>query len=751
MNKSWIFPEKVNDRSMIDQIVKDYTLNPVIAELMVQRGISDQKTTRMFVNSGLKYTHSPYLLKDMDIAVRRIRKAIENNESIMIYGDKDVDGITSVSIMYYALKEFGIKDVKWLLPIEGYGLGNKEVEEILKSKPSLVITVDNGIAAEEYIKVLSENGIDVIVTDHHEPVTGIPESALAVIDPKREDCKYPFTNLAGCGVAFKLCLAIVLSYDKDFMFDKTIVCYDFETTGLSGVKDEVIEIGAVKVINSIIIDKFDTLVKPDSRTVNAEVEAITGITGKMVEDGGISQGEAFRKFSTFIDDCYIMGHNSDRFDSVFLKNSLSRKNISYPKILGEIDTIKISRPLFPKKKHNLAALCTFFDISEGAYHRALSDAEMTLNLYYSLILYKSEAYRLFFRNYIDLLTLGTVADIMPLTDENRIFVKWGLKCLSSSPRLGIKALMKSASVDPKTLTSRNISFNIAPRLNTAHRMGVTEKSLNLVLSENKVDAQRLAEELEELNTLRRERVDEYYNIFEEEMLKSYDPENDLIIVVAVSGLKHGVTGIVASRLVDKYSRPVIAMVIEEPDDNGEQIAAGSARSIENYSIIEALEQTDDLLRTFGGHTGAAGFTIKSENISEFKKKIVKWSKKTVSKELLVPKLHVDLELNIKEITPKLYKELSIMAPFGVKNPEPLFVLRDAEIANIKKLGAEGLHLKITLKQGNGKIECLFWNSTEKYYEKLQSCKKIDIAGKLELNSWFGMQKAQLMVEDIKVK
>ncbi len=751
MIKSWVFPEKNYDRSLIDQIVKDYTLNPSIAEMMVQRGISDEKKIRKFINSGLKYTHSPYLLKDMDIAVRRIRSAIQNKESVTIYGDKDVDGITSVSIMYHALREFGLTDVKWLLPIEGYGLGDKEVEAILNKKPSLVITVDNGIAAEKYIKILSENGIDVIVTDHHEPVSGIPESAIAVVDPKRKDCKYPFTELAGCGVAFKLCLAIVLSFDNDFMFDKTIVCYDFETTGLSGSKDEVIEIGAVKVINSVIIEKFNTLVKPDNRSINAEVEAITGITRKMVTDSGISQGEAFRKFCEFIDGSFLIGHNSDRFDSIFLKNSLKRNNISYPKIHGEIDTIKISRPLFPKKKHNLLALCTFFDISEGVFHRALSDAEMTLNLFYCLILYKSEKYRQFFRNYIDLLTLGTVADVMPLADENRIFVKWGLKCLSSTPRPGIRALMKSASVDVKTLTARNISFNIAPRLNTAHRMGVAQKSLRLVLSENSGEAEELASEIEILNTARRERVEEYCCIFEEELLKTYDPDNDLIIVVAVSGLKHGVTGIVAARLVDKYSRPVMAMVIDEPNEAGERIAVGSSRSIEDYSIIEALEKTGDLLCSFGGHKAAAGFSIKLEDIPEFKKKIVKIGQKTVTKELLIPKLHVDLELKIKELTPKLFKELSIMEPFGMTNPDPLFVIRGAEIVKTKKLGAEGLHLKIILKQDHGNIECLFWNSTEEYYDKLIVGKKIDVAGKLELNSWFGMQKTQLMVEDIKLK
>ena len=559
MNKKWEFYN--SDEAQIKRISDKYNVSELLATVLANRGIIDEKDIALFLNPTRKDFHDPYLMPDMKVAVDRIIKAIKNQEKTMIYGDYDVDGITSITILTKFFKEQGL-EVGSYIPNrldEGYGLNKDAIRSIAEQGYKLIITVDCGISGTEEVDYAYSLGMEVIVTDHHEPLEILPK-ALAVIDCKRKDSKYPFNSLAGVGVAFKLIQAI-------------------------GIK---------------------------------------------------------------------------------------------------------------------------LNLEEKEYLK-----------------------------YLDIVCIGTISDIVPLIDENRIIAKLGLLLIEQTRSPGVKALLNAAAY--KEVNSNTISFGIAPRINACGRMGYERNALDLFLTENIVEANRITNILNEYN---KKRQDIEKKIFEEAINKITEEELDKnnAIVLGAENWHHGVIGIVASKITELYFKPSILICFE--GDEGK----GSGRSIPGFDLHTALCSSSEYLEKYGGHGMAVGLSLKKEKFEDFKNVFEEIAKQAHTEEL-VSVIKIDKEITLKDITIENVKSLNLLEPFGEANKNPIFIYKNLRIDSIRAL-SEGKHLKLTLKDGNTIINAIGFNMG-KYSEEYLIGDKIDIIGLLEINSFNGIENVQINMKDIR--
>ena len=559
MNKKWQFYN--SDEEIVKSIVKKHQISELLATVLVNRGIIEDKDIKVFLNPTRKDFHDPYLMPDMEVAVKRIIKAIENQEKTMIYGDYDVDGITSITVLSKFLKERGL-ETGFYIPNrldEGYGLNKEAIKKIADEGYKLIITVDCGISGTEEVEYAYKLGMEVIVTDHHEPLEELPK-ALAVIDCKRKDSIYPFNSLAGVGVAFKLIQAI----------------------------------------------------------------------------------------------------------GMILK------------------------------------------IEEKEYLK-----------------------------YLDIVCIGTISDIVPLFDENRVIAKLGLRLVEETRSPGLKALLKVANY--KEVNSSAVSFGIAPRINACGRMGHAEDALELFLTENIVEAGKITNKLNEYN---KERQDIERKIFEEAINKIEKDhlENNNAIVIGDKDWHHGVIGIVASKITDLYYKPSILICFE-----GEE-GKGSGRSIPGFDLHEALCESSDYLEKYGGHEMAVGLSLKKSNFEKFKEKFEELAQKAHTEEF-VSVINVDKEITSKDLSIENVRSLKSLEPFGEANKTPIFIYRNLKIDSIRAL-SEGKHLKLTLKDGNTIINAIGFNMG-KYTEEFLIGDKIDVIGVLEINTFNNIDTIQINMRDIR--
>ena len=559
MNRKWEFYKVDDDK--IREISEKHGISELLATVLYNREVLDDDEIDVFLNPKRSDFHDPYLMPDMEVAVNRIIKAIENKEKVMIYGDYDVDGITSITVLKKFLLERGL-DAGYKIPNrlnEGYGLNKTAIEKIANEGYSLIITVDCGISGNAEIDLANSLGMEVIVTDHHEPLEELP-NAVAIIDCKRKDNKYPFKSLAGVGVVFKLIQAI-------------------------------------------------------SQKLN----------------------------------------------------------------LDEKDYLK----------------------------------------------------------YLDVVCIGTISDIVPLVDENRVIAKLGLKLASVTKIPGLKSLLKSAGY--KDVNSNTVSFGIAPRINACGRMGYEEEALKLFLTENLVEADSITDKLNEYN---KERQAIEKRIFEEaiEKIETNNLDKNNAIVIGSENWHHGVIGIVASKITDLYFKPSILICFEEDGGNG------SGRSIAGFDLHDALCKSSEYLEKYGGHEMAVGLTLKKEKFDAFAENFEKIAKEAHTEEI-VSVIKVDKEISLKDITIENVNDLKLLEPFGEANKMPVFIYRNLRIDSIRAL-SEGKHLKLTLKDNNCIINAIGFNMG-KYTEEYQLGDKIDVLGVLEINSYGGVDSVQINMKDIR--
>ena len=559
MNKKWQIYDI--DENKIEEISKKYGLNKLLSTILVNRNIVDEKNIKIFLTPTRKDFHNPFLISDMEKAVERIIKAIKEKENVTIYGDYDVDGITSITVLKSFLQDRGL-EVNTYIPNrldEGYGLNNDAISKIAKTGCQLMITVDCGISAIEEIEYANSLGIETVITDHHEPVEELPK-AFAVIDNKRKDSTYPFRELAGVGVVFKLIQAISIK----------------------------------------------------------------------------------------------------------------------------------------------------------------------LNL-------KEEEYL----KYLDIVCIGTISDIVPLVDENRVITKLGLMLVKQTKNIGLKAILQVSGYNK--IDSNTISFGIAPRINACGRMGVAEEALELFLSKNVNQVNELARKLNERNRVRQETEKEIFESAKRQIEEKKLNQNNTI-VVAGENWHHGVIGIVSSKITDMYFKPSILLSFEE-----DGIGKGSGRSIPGFDLHDALMKCNDCIEKFGGHSMAIGITIKRENFEKLKNKLEEIAVEEHINEI-VPVIKIDAKIDLSEINKDMVESLKQLEPFGEGNKMPIFAFKNLKIDSIRAL-SEGKHLKLTLKDNNFIVSAIGFNMGE-LVEDYRIGDKVDIVGTLEINSFNGMDSIQINMKDM---
>ncbi len=587
-NKNWNIKRSPKDLSLIGEIAEYLGVSLPIATVIVNRGYRTFSEAEAFVKKNQEILHDPFLLNDMDKAVSRIKSAIHNNEKITVYGDYDVDGVTSVSIVYLYLENAGA-DVDYYIPCrksEGYGVSKEAIDKLSANGTKLIITVDTGVTAIYETEYAKSIGIDMVITDHHECTDALPD-AIAVINPKRRDTTYPFSNLAGVGVAFKLLCAL----------EKEIV-------------------------------------------------------------------------------------GADLIDSV--------RNVA--------------------------------------------------------------------NKYSDLTAIGTIADVMPVIDENRILISYGLKMAECSDKIGLSTLIEHCrngegksgyrSKQRKKLTSGFVGFTVAPRINAAGRIDSASLATELFLAKDPKEANEYSLKLFEIN---RERQATENKIADEAFLlaESNDAEKESIIILDNSCWHHGVVGIVSSRVTERYGVPSILISFEGNDDVNDldAIGKGSGRSVSGMNLVNALQSCEDLLEKFGGHELAAGLSIKRRNLPEFKRRMSEYAKKCFAGAEPEQILDIDCELDACEISLNLANELCYLEPFGVSNPTPVFALRNAVISDITPVGMNR-HLKLSIVKDTYVFTAMLFSTTYKEFG-LSVGDEIDLAFTLDINEYNGISSVQIGIKDIK--
>ena len=645
------------DKNILSYLQKQLDLPEITLKILLSRGFNTIEEINNFVYPRKEELFNPFVFNDMYKTVLRIKKAIENQEKILIYADRDVDGITSLSILYNTIFTLG-GDVVWYIPSdEGYGLSCNVLDKYKAEGVKLIITVDCGISAVSEIDYANSLGIEVIVTDHHEPPQdGLP-NAYCIIDPKIVSCDYPFKELAGCGVSFKVSQALMQTYGK--YFDKKIV--------ILAVKED--KSYLITLVNDIIIKE---------------------------------------------EELNVLNIDLSMYEKIITNNSSSFNNIEN-KVIELIETDKKD------------------DIKEIAYE--------LLNKYRKKIFETDGRMLEFFENNIDLVALGSVADIVPLINENRILVKYGLSVLNKdySKRFGLNFIFDEYLKDKK-ISAKNISWNIAPILNAAGRMGNASVAANLILADDKYNANNFFVELKKLNNDRKELQNENIKQFNILLKQQCDIENDNILVVSASNLSHGVTGIVASQMVKLYGKPVILFI--EDKQKGE--ATGACRSIDGFDIVSALDKTKDLLVKFGGHHQAAGLTINIDKIGEFRNRIKQIAKDSISTEMVAKKISIDCELKINDINRRTYNDLLLMEPFGASNSVPIFLLKNVSFEEISIIGQTQEHLRLKICKDGISIPAVFWGAA-KYIDDFGYKERFDILFNMDLNR----ENVQLIILDVK--
>ena len=553
----WQFAPQVEDADFT-KIAKKAGLGPEVARLLFERGIQDQESLKKFLEPSLEDLYDPYLLHDMEKAVERIRRAIEDGENILIYGDYDADGMTSASIIKESLEQLGA-ECRVYLPnrfTDGYGPNASVYKYFIEQEGiSLIVTVDNGVAGHEAIELAQSMGVDVIVTDHHSMPETLPD-AYAIIHPEHPDANYPFKHLAGCGVAFKLACAL------------------------------------------------------------------------------------------------------------------------------------------------------------------LEEVQVEL---------------------LDLVAIGTIADMVSLTDENRILVQYGLEMLGHTQRIGLQEILDMAGIAANEVTDETVGFQIAPRLNALGRLDDPNPAIDLLTGFDDEEAHEIALMIHQKNEERKEIVQSIY----EEAKTMVNPEKK-VQVLAKEDWNPGVLGIVAGRLLEELGQTVIVLNIEDGR------AKGSARSVEAVDIFEALDPHRDLFIAFGGHAGAAGMTLEVENLEALSQVLENYILETGIDLSGKKTINLDEELDLETLNLEMLKNFERLAPFGMDNQKPIFYIRDFHVESARTMGAGNAHLKLKISKGEASFEVVAFGQG-RWATEFSQTKNLELAVKLSINQWNGQTALQLMMVDARVE
>jgi len=725
----------------LHQDIKSTLLLPeFILNIAKNRGIDSYASIMEFTFPQVLSLRSPFALNDMDKAIYRIQEAIKNKEKILIFGDKDADGVTSTAIIYRIITKFD-GDISYRVPEgeEHYGISKVAIDDAKSKGISLIITVDCGITAVEEAKYTKELGIDLIISDHHEPLEALPES-LALINPKLHD--YPFPYLAGAGVALKIAQGLAESYFLE-EFDQEFVCFDIETTGLDPENDEITEIAAIIIKNGIEIRHFQCLIKI-SGILDPKIIEITSITNEMLQNEGINIIDALNQFIEFIGERSLVGHNIIGFDMKFLQIQL-QKHLQQEILNLPIDTLNIAKVMFKSlKSHTLFSVGEFLGVfvDHTKLHRALNDVRLNAEVYHRMILTRSRPIQQTLSELIPLAAIGTVADIMPLQDENRVIVHMGInKNNIKLTTTGLITLLRRLKL-MDSYDSRAISWVLGPILNSPGRLGQAGLVVQLLIETHINKANELVDLLIKKDQERKELV----SSLEEEIVISTNISNiqkNKHILIISDNIARGITGLIATKLANQFHVPVI--IISKMTDG---TFSGSIRSTGLFNIISLLQSMQHLFIRFGGHKSAGGFVIKNSDIPSLKEEIVKYMENWSAEHLRSP-LDIDTELtdlsllNIKNVN---YIK-SFFNPIGCANPFPNFLIKNISLVNSRYIGRNKEHMIFVFLKEKTEFNVIAWGFATRW-NTLKHYTKFDLVGSPEINNWNNVQEIRLQLIDI---
>ena len=549
------------------ELARELNISGILAVLLLNRGIHATEPARKFLHPQLSHLHDPFLMCDLEVAVNRIREAIDRRQKILIYGDYDVDGSTAVVILRKALQMLGA-DCSYHIPqrlVDGYGLKIPVLEKAAREGVQLLVTVDTGIKAYEAVERARTLNLDCVITDHHLPENGLPD-ALAVVNPKRSDCPYPDKHLCGVGIAFKLVQAL------------------------------------------------------------------------------------------------------------FMKTANEKHLPSFLKVVA----------------------------------------------------------------------IGTIADVVPLIGENRVFAKLGLEGLRSPANPGLRSLIETAGLEGRAITGTDVGFRLAPRINAVGRMGGSREAVELFAARDEEEARRLAGEMDRLNRERQVVEGQILKAIEEQIVS--DPELVAAPIKVIDGDNWhiGVLGIVASKIAERFRSPTL--IISKID----RVGSGSGRAPKEFHLLQALESCRDLLDRFGGHAQAAGFQLHVSKVAELRRRINRYAASAVDLQPGEPQLNVDVEIRLSDLDDTVYGQIQRLSPFGKENPAPLFVARQLTLIAEPRI-LKGRHLKFRVEQDGRAMDALAWNMADRLPSIRESRGILSLAFELSRNPKPGFEALQLVVRDIRAE
>jgi len=629
--------------------------------------------------------HSPYLIKGMHEGVARIREAVSRNEKVGIFADSDVDGLTSLTILVNLLERIGLKIFyRFAVDDEEYGLRKEVIEEMRENSIDLIITLDCGIRDIDEINYAKELGIDVIVCDHHEQKSELPSAII--INPKLWDSNYPFKELAGVGVTFKLCHGILMSYLQTFNKLFLLITEDEGFLYISYIRNGIVEkISRVKDLNEL-------------NFLNDGLNSESNII--------IFDSEYESKLRNLIKDVKI-------YNFYNLLSNIIGKNVSRARTIDDLCDIFLINKKVIIKKHELVNKI----FSEIEYNNSLKIIE-------------------YLNSVIDLVSIGTVADIMPVYGENRTLIYYGLKSLNSTNHPGLSILIKKISTK---ITSKKIAWEISPLLNTPGRFGKSNLIAEFFLTKEIADLNSVINEITRLNDERKKIINELYNEFIKEIINDKHIAGKNLIFIASEKVPEGLCGLLANRIADTTNKPVIIISLL----NNKELVKGSGRTMKNLNFFSFVEASSYLFERIGGHQQAFGFTIHKDKIENLKEKIMNLMTDQLNEKT---EYNIDLDIPLECINYDFINSLNLLEPFGHQNEECLFLTRNAELNIFKKFGKNNNHGKYIFNN-NKKIEAIGWNMAE-IMEKHMLKKKVDIIYKLENNYFNGKYSPRMLIVDL---
>ena len=692
---------------MIKELTGRFSCDALTASILARRNIIEGPDLLFYLEDDLRYLHNPFLFNDMEDAVDRILNAKDEGEKILIFGDRDVDGITSTTLLYQALTDLGL-DVAWRVPSgnDPYGLTLAAVDAHAENYGSLIITVDCGITCITEIAHANEKGIDVIVLDHHNPQEILP-AAVAIINPKMADSLYPFRDLAGCAVVWKLITA--LRFGMLELYKQQICLLNVRPANESYI------IEAVKIVNMSEVERITEIIVPGMVSIS-QTRLLPFLQGQQifVWDAPMQQRQLAK----------IFGKTAE-FNFLDIAVEVTR----------EIPALKGMSLL---KLKDLSRIARYQE-------KAVSELDGFLNIFITFVQRRNAVFGKRETEELQLVALGTLADLMPMQNENRILVRHGLSAINAKPRTGLAELLARQGLAGKRIGTTDLAWQISPAINATGRMGRPELAVQLLLSTDQGERNRLSEEVIRLNGDRKQMGSDSWTIVEPLAKESFERLNSNLVIASSADIHRGVTGIMANRLASCFHVPAIVICFM-----ADGTAVGSMRSARGLNLAALLDPCADLFIDHGGHAFAAGFSFSKDKTEEFMARITRLSAHldfpdTKSDE----ELCIDAELPHEYLTPALLELTDRFEPYGEGNEQLVFMTKRMRIMTADIMGkTEKQHLKLTFDCGKHKWPAIFWQAAERLNRDFSVGDYVDAAFQINRNTFNGAEIPQMILQDI---